>query len=88
MRVPTRNLFQLIRECFYYTYKFFPTIEKPARTCRGRFSAVFPAPHHELHRSNINYQFSNVYANSKPIHAYQGEFLLHLQIFPDDRKAC
>ena len=45
-------------------------VERPARARVGRLSAVLPAPRYELHRSNINYNFSNACANSKPILAY------------------
>ena len=70
MHVPTQNLFQLIREGFYYIQKFFLMVEKHARTSRWRFSTVFPAPRYEWYLSNINYKFSNACADSKPIPAY------------------
>ena len=87
MCVPTRNQFQLIRKGFCYIYKLFQTFEKPARTRRGRSSAVFLARRYKWDLSKINYKFSNSCAVSKPILSYLGRFLLPCAIIIDDCKA-
>ena len=87
MRVPTRNQFQLIRKDFCYIYKLFQTFEKPARTHRGRSSAVFLARRYKWDLSKINYKFSNSCAVSKPILSYLGLFLLPCAMIIDDCKA-
>ena len=85
--MPTQTKSSLFGSVFTILIIDFRWWKSPPGNAAGDFPTIFQLSY-ETRRSNLYCNFLRSCANSKPILAYLGVFLIHWEIIFDDWKAC